>query len=124
MLSRDLSKEKNDNESVNTHRDNENEEENKKGKREKEVSTRISHCIRYIKVEENTKLSYKGRTDSAIESMQAPPASMLLPVCIWQFSISQVFAVTSEDFCGSAYLASSSFFCPAHLLDSFLDFAV
>ena len=76
MISHHLPEEKNGNESVNTHKDNENEKEKKKGS----THVYIYHYIRYIKVEENTKVSYKGRTDSAIESMQAPPALILFPV--------------------------------------------
>ena len=80
MISRDLSEEKNDNGSVNTHKENENEEENKKGKRERAQVSTAFPIIYVIKVEENIKASYKGHADFAIQSMQAPPASIVFPV--------------------------------------------
>ena len=76
MISRDLPEEKNGNESVNTHKDNENEEEKKKGS----THVYISLYTLYKSRRKHKAISYKGRTDSAIESMQAPPASIVFPV--------------------------------------------
>ena len=45
----------------------------------KEVSTAFP-IIYVIKVEENIKASYKGHADFAIQSMQAPPASIVFSV--------------------------------------------
>ena len=71
----DLPGEKNENRSVNTHI----KTTRMKKRLGKEVSTAFP-IIYVIKVEENIKASYKGHADFAIQSMQAPPASIVFPV--------------------------------------------
>ena len=76
MTSCDLPVEKNENRSVNTHIKTTRMNKKRLGK---EVSTAFP-IIYVIKVEENIKASYKGHADFAIQSMQAPPASIVFPV--------------------------------------------
>ena len=71
----DLPVEKNENRSVNTHI----KTTRMKKRLGKEVSTAFP-IIYVIKVEENIKASYKGHADFAIQSMQAPPVSIVFPV--------------------------------------------
>ena len=71
----DLPGEKNESRSVNTHI----KTTRMKKRLGKEVSTAFP-IIYVIKVEENIKASYKGHADFAIQSMQAPPASIVFPV--------------------------------------------
>ena len=78
MPSCDLPVEKNENRNVNTHIKITRMNKKRLGK---EVSTAFPVPIIYvIKVEENIKASYKGHADFAIQSMQAPPASIVFPV--------------------------------------------
>ena len=80
VTSCDLPVEKNENRSVNTHiKTTRMKKRRGKGKRKRGKEVRSFHTI-YVYVKTSKEVSYKGRTDSAIESMQAPPASILFPV--------------------------------------------